>query len=350
MKTPFSLRVKNFFANIPLIATPITAWELAANGYINRTPKYRSKQQRKLVWFSLLNFKFAVKWFATFKSPELSNIAQQRPRMVVKPFRPYISIKWNKNQKVKVLLDTYKFMENKGGLLAQVLANPEGVVVSRFIFENQYEGFLVLGYSEGFRKEGELALSFDCEQLGGRVTSVAFSFEEIKKGEWAGIVGCIQGHKSQQVDEAFKLTQKLLHGLRPNAFIFYTSQELLRNLGLQTIYGIGRSIHVSINKHLINLPWKQNISFDYNKFWLEAGGHSINDDWYELPLVPIRKSIQEVKSQKRSMYSKRYEMLDSLSLQIANSVNAPQDTNNSQVDNKTIYVSKEVVQRQPILS
>jgi uncharacterized protein VirK/YbjX len=174
-----------------------------------------------------------------------------------------------------------------------------------------------LWYNYAIRKEGELALSLECDQLGGRITSVVFSIEEKRKDQWVCLIGCIQGHKNKNVQDAFKVMQKSLHGLRPNSLIIYSAQELIRNLGFSAIYGIGNSIHISNRKHTINFPWERNITFDYDNFWNEIGGRNLNNDWFEISLTPTRKNIQDVKSHKRSMYLKRYEMLDNISQQIS---------------------------------
>lgn len=307
---------------IPFISILITGWDLATEGYSDCTPKYRRKQQLKAIYHTLLNLRFADEWFEFIKSPDFSQVSQHRPRLYIKPFRPYMSIKWNKKRRANIIIDTYKFIENKKTIFGQFLTQSSGIVIAKLKLENNYDGIIQLGYEYAFRKEGELALSLVCEQLGGRITSVVFSFEEITKGEWICLIGCIQGHKNKNFPDAFKLMQKSIFGLRPNSLIIYSAQELLRNIGITAIYGIGNSIHVSNRKHAINFPWEHNITFDYDRFWHEIGGENINKDWFAIPLNPVRKNIQEISSHKRSMYLKRYKMLDDLSLQILKLLNS----------------------------
>ncbi len=304
------------FNKIPFISALITGRKLAEKGYAERPEKYRKKQYNKIFYFTLLNPRFAYRWFIFFNSAEFSKIAMHRPTLYVKPFRHYISIKWNKKRRVKVILDTYKFIESKGDLFQRFLTRNEGIVIAKIKLENDYDGLIKLTYNYAYRKEGELALSLDCEQLGGRITSVAFSFEELAKGKWVSLIGCIQGHKNKNVQDAFKSMQKSLFALRPNSLIIYVAQEFLRNLDVHAIYGIANSIHITNRKNALNLPWKKNITFDYDNFWDEIGGKKINKDWFEIPLNPIRKTYEEIKPHKRALYRKRYEMLDDISLQI----------------------------------
>ncbi|MDN3657367.1 DUF535 family protein [Ferruginibacter paludis] len=309
----------HYFRKISFISVLIIGWELASSGNSDRIPGYRRKQQWKVVFYILLNPRFAGNWFNYFRSQKFNYISSNRPRLYVKPFRPYISTKWNKKRKVKVILDTYRFIENKVTAFKQFLTYKEGIVIAKLILHNKYEGVVKLSYNDGIRNEGELALSFECDQLGGKITTVVFSIEEVVKGQWVGVIGCVQGHKNKKIQNAFKVTQKLLYGLRPNSLIVYAAQELIRNIGCSAIYGVGNSIHISNRRHAINFPWVQNITFDYDKFWCEVGGKSTNDNWFEIPLIPVRKNVQEIKSHKRSMYAKRYEMLDTLSIEISNS-------------------------------
>ena len=50
--------------------------------------------------------------------------------------------------------------------------------------------------------------------------------------------------------------------------------------------------------------------FNYDEFWQENEGVLNTQGYWELPLTIERKSLDEIQSKKRSMYRKRYEMLD----------------------------------------
>jgi uncharacterized protein VirK/YbjX len=316
----FSTGIDRILEKIPFISVLITGWQLASKGYAHYGPKNCRKQQWKIIFHTLFSPIFAYKWFEFLKSPDFNYIFNYRPRLYIKPFRTYISIKWNKKQKVKVILDTYRFLKNKGDAFGQVLTNPDGLIIANLMFDNTYQGYLKLGYHDSFRKEGELVLSLDCSQLGGKVISVSFSLEESTNGDWLCLIGCVQGLKNMNTPDAYKSTQKLLHGLRPNSFIIYAVQELSRHLGCTAIYCTGNSIQAFHKKHFIHLPWVHKINFNYDKFWDEVGGQNIGKGWFELPLMPARKDMQEISSNKRSMYRKRYELLDHLSLEISNTV------------------------------
>ena len=55
------------------------------------------------------------------------------------------------------------------------------------------------------------------------------------------------------------------------------------------------------------------LKVDLDEFWREVGGNATNDmRFFDLPIVEKRKTIDEVKSQKRNLYRKRYKFLDEL--------------------------------------
>jgi len=305
---------------IPFISLLFTGWEFAFKGYPTHHYGYRLSQQSKIIFHTFLNPIFASKWFKILNSADFSFIVKHRNRLYIKPFRPYISIKWNKKQKVKVISDTYRFLKGKGDLFNQLLTNDEGKIIARLQPNDSHEIILRLGYDYRFRKEGEMILFLESEQLGGRFISVSFSFEEKEKDHWVCLIGCVQGHKINTEQYSSKLAQKLMFGQRPKALITYAIQEFSRVLGCSAIYGVGNSIQSFHQKHAIHLPWLHNINFDYDAFWQEVGGKSVDKGWFELPLIPLRKDMKDIKSKKRSMYRKRFNMLDNLSENILNSI------------------------------
>ena len=310
---------KNSIVRIPFLSAAIDSWQFASRAFITDHRSYRAKQQWKSFFAALLNPKFASKWFEILKSPDYHIIAKHRTKLYFKPFRVYMSIRWTKKQKTKVILDTYRFIMSKGKTFMQVITDKRGIEVARFKLNDTTEGTLMLGYDDRYRKEGELVFSFECEQLGGMIAAAAFSFEEMEEGRWVCRIACVQGH-IKNIDNSAKTAQKLLHGLRPKSLIVYTIQEFSRQLGFTAVYGAGDSIQAYRRKHTIHLPWRHGIQFDYNAIWSESAGKPVSDGWYEIPLKPALKDIQEVKSSKRAYYNRRYSMLDNLSLQIADAV------------------------------
>ena len=50
----------------------------------------------------------------------------------------------------------------------------------------------------------------------------------------------------------------------------------------------------------------------YNEVWEDRGGTRVAPTHFELPLAGSRRPLEEVPAKKRSMYRRRYEMLDAI--------------------------------------
>ena len=242
--------------------------------------------------------------------------AELNPRLALKPMRVYVSSRWDIEKKIKIIRDTYELIHLFGSPLQDALTRIGGVNLAYFTVTNDYDARILLGYDNTYRKEGELAVSLKCDELGGFIISLAFSFEHLQNGEWAMYVGCIQGRTG--VDN--KPVTKAMYGLWPKASIVFVAQEIACSLGIKHLYGVGNAIHSHRKKHIVYLPSRHGYSFDYDSLWAEAGGTLTESGWFDLPLQLQRRSYEEMKSNKRSMYVRRYNLLDSVSSQIRSSL------------------------------
>ena len=299
----------------PFFSVIHDSWQLASQAFADESKSYRRKQKWKCLVHALANPRFASEWFNLLKSSDFNIVFSNRKQLYIKPFRVYMSIRWSKKQKVKVILETYRYIQNKGKVFLQVITQNRLDLV-QFNLNDTIEGVLTLGYDYKYRKEGELVLSFICEPLGGVIAAAAFSFEEVSPSRWICRIGCVQGHQKNDSYPA-KTAQKLLHGLRPKALVVFAIQEFARQLGMEAVYGASDSIQAYRRKHAINIPLIHGIPFNYNALWEESGGRLLNDGWYELPLTAVRKEPKEIKTSKRALYQRRYHLLDNLSSMIA---------------------------------
>ena len=108
-----------------------------------------------------------------------------------------------------------------------------------------------------------------------------------------------------------KQATKELHGVRP-MFMLMNVFRLLAEKWQCELIGIP---HTSQGKY--RLSARSKILFNYDEFWQENQGQLTGQYW-QLPLEIARKPLEEIASKKRSMYRKRYEMLDDLSEKLLN--------------------------------
>lgn len=292
------------------------AWELSAEAYRNEGALRRMKQNLRWALIAASQPLEALGWFSRMQSGSLQPFAEANPLLLFKPMRAYLSARWGPARRTKVMHETYSFVLWRGGAVREALLKQEGegVLLASFTLGELGRAELSLGFDNRFRKEGEFAITLQCPEQGGRVSSLSFALEWQANG-LVMYAGCVQG-RSEGEDGFMKALQKRMHGLRPKALVVYAAQELARALGVRELLGAGNTIQVHRRKHLIHLSWVHKLTFDYDAFWTELGGQPAADGWFYLPRKLQRRTRDEIKPNKRTMYARRYALMDDLSAQI----------------------------------
>ena len=296
------------------------ALALTEHSFANESPKYIKKQKNKILFHTLLNIPFAKKWFSLIQSEEYKWVLSHRPRIYFKPFRVYMSTKWGKKERTKALLSCYAFIKQQP-FLTRVIQEEKPIKLAEFTMKyNSEKGQIYLGYNERFRKEGELVVSLHCDSYQEAICEASFVIDKENEG-WVCRIGCVQGNKSAETENAIKELQKQMYALRPKALMIFIIQELSRQLGCTALYGVGSKIQAHNKKHFIHIEWLHKLSFSYDTLWKEADGTPDKDGWFKLPIEMHRKPMEEIKSSKRSLYRYRYEMLDNIATEIKETIN-----------------------------
>ena len=105
-----------------------------------------------------------------------------------------------------------------------------------------------------------------------------------------------------------------MFGYRPKNFIMYLLRLIAHQCGVETIYAVSDEGFYA-NTHLVRGHRAKVAELD--SLWQESGGKLSQDPrFYIVPLEEYRKPIEEIKSQKRSQYRKRYDMLDQYAAEV----------------------------------
>lgn len=172
----------------------------------------------------------------------------------------------------------------------------EGVVLWQQSFEHLHVT-LLLQYDHRMRFEGQLSLKL---LING---DEAYFINFVLEGNTAKVAG-VQGVKDNK--DSYKSFTKQLHGLRPQNLIWMTFLYWCKALGVVQVLGVRPQWHVYQNE----TKSQGKITFDYETFWQEVGGVGFDDLWYALPIDYPHKPIESVEQKKRSLYRKRYALLD----------------------------------------
>ena len=129
-------------------------------------------------------------------------------------------------------------------------------------------------------------------------------------------IGTIQGYKDG-LDNAKTVTKKMF-GYRPKNFIMFLLRHIAAICKVESIYAVSDEGFYA-NTHLVRGHRAKVAELD--PLWEESGGIVCSDErFFKIPLEEYRKPIEEIKSQKRSQYRKRYELLDQYEQEIQNHV------------------------------
>jgi uncharacterized protein len=289
------------------------AWAYGTAIYAHDCARRRLKNGLRWGILAALRPRLCSEWFSWVEKPDLRPFLAINPVLALKPLRPYLTIRWNSERRSKVIRDTYDLVLQRGGALRLALLHPQGITLARSNIAPLGLVDIRMGRDFGSRKEGEFALSVQCQELDGWRTTLTFAFEQTAHEQLTFYIGCIQGRGGI---EAVRQVTKAMHGLRPKALMVFVAQEVARILGARRILGAGDAIHVYRKRHLVRPLIRHGILFDYDAFWLELGAEVDAEGWFHLPVEAIRRDRDDVKPNKRSMYAKRYALLDELAEQI----------------------------------
>jgi uncharacterized protein VirK/YbjX len=158
-------------------------------------------------------------------------------------------------------------------------------------------------------QEGLWRLTLRQIETGRHVYSLSFAMVRNR-----AFVGAIQGVKGEDGQDLVRSVTRTLHGVRPHYFLIEVLRQLASTWRAQGLVGVDgchqlKACKDSDDSHLVK--------FDYAAFWQELGGERNDQGHWNVPLQGQRKDMADIESKKRSMYRKRYAMLDALAATVA---------------------------------
>ncbi|MGV6988757.1 VirK/YbjX family protein [Testudinibacter sp. P80/BLE/0925] len=123
------------------------------------------------------------------------------------------------------------------------------------------------------------------------------------------LITSLQGPSGEMAQDLVRKLTKQLHGVRPSHMLITIIKMLAETWGCKLL-GIK-------HKNQAKYRWNDHsrLLFNYDQFWAENGAEfDVKSQYWQLSTALERKSLEEVQSKKRSMYRKRYDMLDHLQI------------------------------------
>jgi len=220
---------------------------------------------------------------------------------------PYLHNNWDVQTKFDKVATHYEILSKTFPWLTKIDEKPFELIS----FDHISKGVVAaLDYSHWFIREGELVLNIFQDDL--RVASMAFILGRLD-GDIVAYIGAVQGiHSGVSTEdslEIYKVLTKDFEGLRPRSLLLEALKVALTQLGVKKLFAISEQHRHHRHKYFHHSD-KTVFKNDYNLFWEEHEGVVGDGGFYALPLKLSIKDMAEIPSKKRSMYRRRYEIID----------------------------------------
>lgn len=219
---------------------------------------------------------------------------------------PYIHNQWDVRKRFDVIAEHYRLIQNLPQFLDVADGQPKKILdLSQFSSDTS----VVLDKAQWFVREGEIVLNIFKEDF--RMMSLAFTLSKLNS-ELVVYVGAIQGlHACEEALAKIKGLTKDFEGLRPRDLLIEILRMLAEQAGATKILAIADAHRHHRHPYFANYH-DNTLKTSYDSIWQEQGGEPFGVDFFMLPLHKARKELSEISSNKRAMYRRRYEMMDSI--------------------------------------
>ncbi|MGZ5203420.1 MAG: DUF535 family protein [Caldimonas sp.] len=220
-------------------------------------------------------------------------------------FRPYVHSRWTMAKRLKMIANHYRLVERNVPFLN--LAHDKMIELAR-LDAGGMALRITIDRPGWMRQEGEISVSIWCgiDRIYASMILLSSEEDEIKL-----IVGSLQGDGRDRVD-LYKQLTKAMHGMRPRDLLVNAIKMIGHELGCKELLGISDAFHRST--HWLTKASKISA---YDDIWRENGattGHK--SGFLTIPVQTRRRSVEEIPSNKRALYRRRYQFLDDLQARI----------------------------------
>jgi uncharacterized protein VirK/YbjX len=240
---------------------------------------------------------------------------RERPRMLGVIEWPYLNKDWDVARRFASIRNHYLALApfkwlRFGVRESRVLADLDDIMPGLA---------LKLDRPEWFIREGELTLNLFVGET--RLYSLVFLLGN-EDGQLIAYIGAVQGRDIDGIDAIYRDMTKRLHGARPRDFLISVFQSLCSVIGVKRILAV--SDECRHHRH----PYfraKSPKGANYDGIWEDRGGVRVAAGFFELPAQHVPRAETEIAPNKRSMYRKRYALIERIRLEMARQSEAAAD-------------------------
>ena len=241
----------------------------------------------------------------------LGKAIKARPEIIGAVLWPYQCSAWDVRTRLSRIRGHYDAVDAAG----QLLNFPVDATLTLLDLAEITHGLRVaIDQPRWLMREGLLVINLFMAET--RIYSLSFSVFQEANGQLVAVVGAIQG-SGCELDDAcgeYRRLTKAAHGMRPRDLLFEVFRMLCVRMGVADIIGVANEFRHHRHSYFANGP--KTFSTDYNEIWADRGGIRMNEMFYRLDPYRKRRPLAEIRPNKRAMYRRRYQMLNSLNEQL----------------------------------
>lgn len=275
---------------------------------IAETGRFWKKIKFQLRHFALGNN--ALEWSRFLESKEMEFLTLQMPRVHLKIQRPYLYKGLTPIGSLSALTNHYRFFLKRFHESNRPAVVSPGIVFQKFELPKVGPFEIFLG-ANLWEQEGELGIGLRNSETREIISTIVFTIIAWNEQKREILIGGLQGRNTDTNRAILSAITKEMHGLRPKALLVFALQECAKSWGVDSIRAVSNRLHIFRS-------WrkKKKIHADYDAFWRESGGVLDADGFYALPQRWTQRDLGTVSPNKRSMYRKRYGMLEDVASSI----------------------------------
>ncbi|MBQ7703884.1 MAG: DUF535 domain-containing protein [Selenomonadaceae bacterium] len=249
------------------------------------------------------------------QSENLREIAEKFPFVYEQATRAFFYYKSTFDERIKIIEEHFKFLTRTmtENFLLKLYGGEKIFLWKMPLEENLGELRLVISMHSGQKKEGLASIVLE---LANNTPVYQIIFWIFENSMW---IGALQGPNVENSKDLIKILTKKCHAYRTKNLILYAAQAVARALNLKKIYAVTNYGYYA-NNHIRS---DRKLKTSFSDFWQECGGSPTNDKrFFELPLVEKRKTFEEIPTQKRAVYRRRFTLLDEIDAAIFKNIHA----------------------------
>ena len=275
----------------------VLAWAWRASASVDSSVKLRTK----FVLAALRNPALAKRLQDVDLNSPMGRLLSEWPDTLVYLVSPYQCAAWDAPTRF-ARIDAH---QNAVEAIAGLRLSPDDKLALADLSAISPDTRVILDRAKWLSREGHLTLSLFKGQF--RAFTLSFSLSDHPQTEI--FVGGIQGRQSVDVLALYRDLTKEFHGIRPRDFMLEALRLFACKIGARHIFAVADEHKISRHRYFKGTGAP---GLYYDEIWEERGGARLADTHFELPLGGSRRDLEDVSPKKRSMYRRRYQMLDEI--------------------------------------